>query len=199
MNSLSLKLEEYALEKLFSEARTHNAWQDKVVAPELLQELYDLLKMAPTSANCSPARFVFIQSAEAKAKLKPALSSGNVEKTMIAPVTVLVAYDSEFYEKLPELFPHGDARSWFTSSPELAHETAFRNSSMQAAYLILACRSLGLDIGPMSGFNPTLVDETFLSGTTWKSNLLINIGYGNSEKLYGRLPRLSFEDACQII
>lgn len=199
MNSLSLKLEEYALEKLFSEARTHNAWQDKAIAPELLQELYDLLKMGPTSANCSPARFVFIQSAEAKAKLKPALSSGNVEKTMTAPVTVLVAYDSEFYEKLPELFPHGDARSWFTSSPELAHETAFRNSSMQAAYLILACRSLGLDTGPMSGFNPTLVDETFLAGTTWKTNLLINIGYGNPEKLYGRLPRLSFEDACQIV
>ena len=136
---------------------------------------------------------------EAKAKLKPALSSGNVEKTMTAPVTVLVAYDSEFYEKLPELFPHGDARSWFTSSPELAHETAFRNSSMQAAYLILACRSLGLDTGPMSGFNPTRVDETFLAGTTWKTNLLINIGYGNPEKLYGRLPRLSFEDACQIV
>lgn len=199
MNSLSLKLEEYALEKLFSEARTHNAWQDKAIAPELLQELYDLLKMGPTSANCSPARFVFIQSAEAKAKLKPALSSGNVEKTMTAPVTVLVAYDSEFYEKLPELFPHGDARSWFTSSPELAHETAFRNSSMQAAYLILACRSLGLDTGPMSGFNPTRVDENFLAGTTWKTNLLINIGYGNPEKLYGRLPRLSFEDACQIV
>ncbi|MHA3082969.1 malonic semialdehyde reductase [Acinetobacter sp. ANC 5383] len=199
MNNLNLKLEHGALEKLFSEARTHNAWRDKTIAPELLQELYDLLKMAPTSANCSPARFVFIQSAEAKAKLKPALSSGNVEKTMTAPVTVLVAYDSEFYEKLPELFPHGNAKSWFTSSPELAHETAFRNSSMQAAYLILACRSLGLDAGPMSGFNPTLVDESFLSGTTWKSNLLINIGYGNPEKLYGRLPRLSFEDACQIV
>lgn len=192
-------LESDMLQQLFLSARTHNAWQDKPVTDQQLHSIYDLLKMAPTSANCSPARFLFIKTQEAKLRLKPALSSGNLEKTMTAPVTAIVAYDTEFYEKLPELFPHGDARSWFTSSPELAQETAFRNSAMQAAYLIFACRSLGLDTGPMSGFNPNMIDETFFKGTTWKSNMLINIGYGVSEKLYERLPRLDFEDACQII
>jgi len=192
-------LEQDVLKQLFTEARTYNAWQERDVSDEQLMQIYDLVKMAPTSANCSPARFLFIRSAEAKAKLKPALSSGNLEKTMSAPVTVVVAYDAEFYEQLPELFPHGDARSWFTSSPELAHETAFRNSSMQAAYLILACRSLGLDTGPMSGFNPALIDETFFAGISWKSNLLINIGYGATEKLFERLPRLNFEKTCKIL
>lgn len=192
-------LQQDVLKQLFLDARTYNAWQDRDVTDVQIAAIYDLVKMAPTSANCSPARFLFVKSPEAKAQLKPALSSGNLEKTMTAPVTVVVAYDAEFYEKLPELFPHGDARSWFTSSVELAHETAFRNSSMQAAYLILACRSLGLDTGPMSGFNPKLVDETFFAGTTWKSNLIINIGYGITEKLFARLPRLNFDDACKII
>ena len=183
---------------LFTEARTHNGWLDKPVSDEQLREVYDLLKMGPTSANCSPARIVFVRSAEGKEKLRPALSSGNLEKTLTAPVTAIVAWDSEFYERLPALFPHGDARSWFTSSPALAEETAFRNSAMQAAYLIFACRALGLDTGPMSGFDRQKVDEAFFTGTTLKSNLLINIGYGDTRKLYGRLPRLDFDDACGL-
>jgi 3-hydroxypropanoate dehydrogenase len=141
---------------------------------------------------------VFVRSAEGKEKLRPALSSGNLEKTLTAPVTAIVAWDSEFYERLPALFPHGDARSWFTSSPALAEETAFRNSAMQAAYLIFACRALGLDTGPMSGFDRQKVDDAFFTGTSLKSNLLINIGYGDTSKLYGRLPRLAFEDACAL-
>jgi len=187
------------LGQLFGKARSFNAWQKKDVPDALLEEIYDLVKMAPTSANCSPARFVFLKSDEAKARLKPALSSGNVEKTMTAPITVIVAYDNEFYEKLLKLFPHTDARSWFNSSPELIKETAFRNSSMQAAYLIMACRGLGLDTGPMSGFNNELVDQTFLKDSNWTSNLLINIGYGELDNLYQRLPRLDFDEACQIL
>lgn len=140
-----------ALETLFTGARTHNGWLDIPVSDETLREIYDLMKWGPTSANCSPARIVFVRSPEGKEKLRPALSSGNLEKTLTAPVTAIVAWDSEFYERLPELFPHGDARSWFTASPALAEETAFRNSSMQAAFLIFACRALGLDTGPMSG------------------------------------------------
>ncbi|TPG57647.1 malonic semialdehyde reductase [Ewingella americana] len=188
-----------ALATLFTEARTHNGWQDKPVSDELLKQAYELARMGPTSANCCPARFVFVRSAEAKEKLTPALSSGNLAKTLSAPVTAIVAYDPQFYEMLPELFPHGDARSWFTSSPQLAYETAFRNSSLQAAYLIMACRSLGLDTGPMSGFDAALVDEHFLSERGWKSNFLINIGYGDSSKVYGRLPRLDFDRACRQV
>ncbi|WP_459176915.1 malonic semialdehyde reductase [Ewingella americana] len=188
-----------ALATLFTEARTHNGWQDKPVSDELLKQAYELARMGPTSANCCPARFVFVRSAEAKEKLAPALSSGNLAKTLSAPVTAIVAYDPQFYEMLPELFPHGDARSWFTSSPQLAYETAFRNSSLQAAYLIMACRSLGLDTGPMSGFDAALVDEHFLSERGWKSNFLINIGYGDSSKVYGRLPRLDFDRACRQV
>ncbi len=188
-----------ALATLFTEARTHNGWQDKPVSDELLEEVYDLARMGPTSANCSPARLVFVQSKEAKEKLAPAISGGNLAKTLAAPVTAIVAYDPKFYDLLPELFPHGDARSWFTSSPQLAYETAFRNSSLQAAYLIMACRSLGLDTGPMSGFDANKVDTLFLSELGWKSNVLINIGYGDSSKVYGRLPRLDFDRACQRI
>lgn len=188
-----------SLDLLFNQARTFNKWQTKEVTDELLMRVYDLVKLCPTSANCSPARFVFVKSEEAKKRLKPALSSGNIEKTMTASVTAIIAFDSEFYEQLPKLFPHADAKSWFTSSPELAKETAFRNSSMQAAYLILACRSLGLDTGPLSGFNSHLVDEIFFSGTQWKSNLLINIGYGDKEQQYSRLPRLGFSEACNIL
>ena len=183
---------------LFIEARTHNGWLDKPVSDEQLREIYDLLKMGPTSANCSPARIVFVRTAEGKTKLRPALSSGNVEKTMQAPATAIVAWDRAFYDRLPELFPHGDARSWFTSSPQMAEETAFRNSSLQAAYLIFACRALGLDTGPMSGFDREMVDAAFFADGGWKSNLLINIGYGDPGKLYGRLPRLPFDDACQL-
>lgn len=191
-------LDEQALAILFTEARTQNGWLDGEIADKTLQALYDLLKFGPTSANCSPARFVFIRSQEGKERLKPALSSGNLAKTMSAPVTVVAAHDMAFYDKLPDLFPHGDARSWFTSSPELAEETAFRNGTLQAGYLILAARSLGLDAGPLSGFDRAKVDAAFLEGTTWKSNFLINLGKGDPSKLFGRLPRLEFTDACRI-
>lgn len=191
-------LDDAALATLFTEARTHNGWMDKPIGDETLKALYDLTKMGPTSANCSPARFVFVRSPEAKEKLRPALSSGNLEKTMAAPVTVIAAIDGEFYEKLPELFPHADARSWFTSSPDVAEETAFRNATLQAGYLILAARALGLDTGAMSGFDKAKVDAAFFAGTTWKSNFLINLGYGDPSKLFGRLPRLGFEDACLL-
>lgn len=189
-------LDTQALAALFTEARTHNGWTDHPVGDEELTKLYDLTKMGPTSANCSPARFVFVRSAEGKEKLRPSLSSGNLEKTMSAPVTVIAAIDSEFYEKLPALFPHADARSWFTSSPQVAEETAFRNATLQAGYLILAARALGLDTGAMSGFDKGKVDAAFFAGTTWKSNFLINLGHGDPSKVFGRLPRLSFEDAC---
>lgn len=188
-----------ALDTLFTQARTHNAWLERWVSDEQLQEIYALARMAPTSANCSPGRFLFIRTPEGKARLKPALSSGNLEKTLSAPVTVVVAWDTQFYDKLPELFPHGDARSWFTSSTALAEETAFRNSSLQAAYLIMACRALGLDCGPMSGFDRDKVDAEFFAGMTWKSNLLINIGYGDASRVYPRLPRLAFNDACALL
>ena len=189
-------LDQHALAQLFTEARSHNGWQDLPVADSLLEQLYDLVKMGPTSANCSPARLVFVRTRQGKEMLKPCLSSGNLEKTMSAPVTVIVAYDSRFYDALPELFPHADARSWFTGSPELIHETAFRNSSMQAAYLIMAARSLGLDTGPISGFDANALDQAFFSDSHWKSNLLINLGYGDSSKVFDRLPRLSYSKTC---
>jgi len=189
-------LDRSALAQLFTDARSHNGWLDKAVPDSLLEELYDLTKMGPTSANCSPARFVFIRTKQGKELLKPCLSSGNLEKTMAAPVTVIVAYDSRFYDSLPFLFPHADARSWFTGSPEMIHETAFRNSSMQAAYFIFAARSLGLDTGPMSGFDPKALDTAFFSDSHWKSNLLINLGYGDSSKVFDRLPRLPYSKTC---
>ncbi|WP_342755179.1 malonic semialdehyde reductase [Pantoea sp. MBD-2R] len=191
-------LNSLALETLFTAARTHNGWQDRPVTDDQLLKLYELVKMGPTSANCSPARFCFVKSPEGKAKLRPTLSSGNVEKTLSAPVTAIVAWDPAFYDRLPALFPHADAKAWFTSSPALAEETAFRNSSLQAAYLIAACRASGLDTGPMSGFDRAAVDTAFFADSGWKSNLLINIGYGDSQKVYARLPRLNFTDACTI-
>ena len=188
-----------ALDQLFREARTHNKWQDRPVPDAKLHELYDLLKMAPTSANASPARFVFVRTPEGKAKLKPALSAGNLEKTMTAPVTVIVAHDLHFYDNLPKLFPHApDAKSWFTGSYSFAEQTAFRNGSMQGAYLILAARAVGLDAGPMSGFNNAKVDELFFAGTRWKSNFLVNLGYGDPEGLFDRNPRLTFEEAARF-
>lgn len=195
---MSHALSSEALETLFTGARTHSAWLDKPVSDAQLAEIYNLLRLGPTSANCSPARFLFVRSPEAKARLKPALSSGNIDKTMSAPVTAIVAWDSAFFEQLPTLFPYADARAWFTSSPELAEETAFRNSSMQAAYLIAACRALGFDTGPMSGFDREKVDTAFFSANGWKSNLLINIGYGDPAKAHTRLPRLAFEAACRV-
>ena len=192
-------LDDNALAQLFTEAHSHVSWQDKAIPEVLIKQLYDMVKLCPTSANCSPARFVFVTSQEGKQKLKPSLSSGNVKKTMTAPCTVIVAYDEEFYEELPTLFPYADAKSWFTSSPEAAYETAMRNSSMQGAYLISASRALGLDIGAMSGFDPNLLNETFFCENKWKVNFLINLGYGDGEKSHKRLPRLTFEQACKII
>jgi 3-hydroxypropanoate dehydrogenase len=195
---MSTPLDTAALDTLFNDARTYSYWQDKPVDNALLEQLYTLTALGPTSANCLPARFVFVTSAEGKEKLKPALSSGNLDKTMSAPVTVIVAWDREFYEQLPALFPHADARSWFTGSPEAAKETAFRNSSLQAGYLILAARSLGLDAGPMSGFDPAKVNDAFFPDGQYQVNLLINLGYGEASKLHPRLPRLSFEQASRF-
>lgn len=191
-------LDARALDQLFRTARTHNAWQKRDVPDALLHELYDLTKWAPTSANASPARFVFVKSAEAKAKLKEALAPGNVEKTMTAPVTVIVAQDMAFYDKLPQLFPHADARSWFAGNDALIESTAFRNASLQGAYLIMAARALGLDTGAMSGFDAAKLDAAFFAGTTIKSNFLINLGYGDEAGLFPRSPRLSFDDAARI-
>jgi 3-hydroxypropanoate dehydrogenase len=188
-----------ALDQLFGNARTHNFWLDKPVSDELLHDLYEQMKWAPTSANCSPARFVFVKSDQAKALLKPALSEGNLEKTMTAPVTVIVASDQAFYEKLPELFPHADARSWFAGNPALIESTAKRNTVLQGAYMLMAARALGLDCGPMSGFDNAKVDEAFFAGTAVKSDFLINLGYGDAEKLFPRSPRLAFADACRIL
>lgn len=185
-------------ETLFTKARSFNKWQEKRVPEALITELYELVKLGPTSGNCCPGRFVFVHTEAGKEKLRPAMSKGNLEKTMTAPVTVILAQDMEFYEKLPELFPHADAKSWFTSSPALAEETAFRNSSLQGAYLIMAARALGLDAGPMSGFDKEKVDEAFFAGTTWKSNFLINLGYGDPSGNFDRLPRLAFEEAARF-
>ena len=194
-----MRLDDTALKQLFLDARTQNTWQLTPVPDALLTELYDITRMAPTSANCSPARFVFVQSQAAKERLKPALSAGNLEKTMAAPVTVIVANDPKFYDKLPYLFPHADARSWFTGSAQVAETTAFRNGTLQVAYLILAARALGLDAGPMSGFDNALVDSTFFKETGWRSNVLVNLGYGDADKLFPRSPRLPFDEACQVL
>ena len=185
------------LDLLFKEARTHNKWQDTPVTDETLHALYDILKFGPTSANSSPARFVFIRTREGKDKLAPALSSGNMEKTMTAPVVVIVAYDPKFFEKLPQLFPHNkDAISWFTSNDALAATTAFRNGTLQGAYLMIAARSLGLDTGAMSGFDNAKVDAAFFGGNGWRSNFLVNLGHGDPAGLFDRSPRLTFDEAC---
>jgi 3-hydroxypropanoate dehydrogenase len=187
------------LADLFTEARTHHAWQQIDVSDELLKRVFDLARWAPTSLNSLPARFLFVRSKAAKEKLIPALSASNVPQVVAAPVTVVVAYDEKFYEKLPTLFPAFDARPLFVANPALSQETAFRNSSLQGAYWMLAARALGLDIGPMSGFDNAKVDQTFFHGTSWKTNFLCNIGYGDPEKLFPRGPRLEFEQASKII
>lgn len=188
-----------ALDQLFLAARTHNGWQSKDVPDSLLHQLVDTMKMGPTSANCSPARLVFVKSAAAKERLKPHLSAGNVAKTMAAPVTAIVAHDMMFHEHLPRLFPHVDARGWFTSTEALATATAFRNGTLQGAYLMLAARALGLDCGPMSGFDNGGVDAEFLSGTSHKSNFLVNLGYGDPAALMPRSPRFDFADIAKIV
>lgn len=191
-------LNDNALDQLFRTARTQNAFQDRPVEDAQLHALYDLLKWGPTSANMSPGRFVFVKSPEAKEKLRPALSEGNLAKTMVAPVTVIVAYDEDFHEKLPYLFPHTDAKAWFDGPRENRRDAAFRNGSLQGAYLILAARALGLGAGPMSGFDNAKVDEAFFSGTTIKSNFLVNLGYSDPTGLFQRSPRLSFDEAARI-
>lgn len=193
-------LDSAAIDLLLREARSHNKWTEQPVTDETIRELYDLLKMGPTSANSSPARFLFLRSQEAKQRLAPALSSGNLEKTMAAPLTAIVAYDPKFYENLPRLFPHNpDARSWFTDNEGLAATTAFRNGTLQGAYLIMAARALGLDVGPMSGFDNDKVDDEFFRWRGWRSNFLVNIGYGDPAGLFPRSPRLDFGDACEIL
>jgi len=192
-------LPEGALDLLFRQARSHNEWLPMPVPDALLRQVYDLTKWGPTSANSSPARFVFLRSPEARARLLPCLSEGNVAKTKSAPVTAIIAMDMKFPEKLPELFPHAPARTWFEGNAALIETTAFRNSSMQGAYLMLAARALGLDCGPMSGFDNAKVDAAFFEGESWKSNFICNLGYGNADKLFPRSPRLSFEEACRLL
>lgn len=192
-------LDDTALDLIFRQARTHSAWQDKPISPELLHEVWDLARMGPTSANCSPARIAFVVSPEGKERLKPCLAEGNVAKTMAAPATAIIGHDMTFYDRLPHLFPHADARAWFLGNQNLIETTAFRNGTLQGAYLMLAARALGLDCGPMSGFDNAKVDAAFFAGTAVKSNFLCNLGYGDPAKLHPRNVRLSFEDACRIV
>lgn len=187
------------LDTLFRKARTFSKWTERSVSDDTLREIYALAKLGPTSGNCSPARFLFLRTQHAKERLKPALSPGNVPKTMAAPVTVIVAYDPAFYEFLPRLYPQADARAWFAANPDFARETAFRNSTLQGAYFILAARALGLDCGPMSGFDNAKVDEEFLAAFGWRSNFLINLGYGDPAEMPPRNPRLEFEEACLLL
>ena len=196
---MSNPLPEAALNQLFFDARTHNTWRDQEVSDEQLHRLLDILKMAPTSANCSPARFYFVKSQAAKARLKPYLSGNNAEKTMEAPVCAIIGYDMEFYEHLPRLFPHTDAKSWFAGNDAKIAETAVRNGTLQGAYLIMAARALGLDCGPMSGFDQAGVDREFFAGTSIRSNFLCNIGYGDHKDVFPRSPRFDFEDVAKIL
>ncbi len=191
-------LDQQALNALFNDARTHNAWTAEAVPDALLRQAWDLARMGPTSANCQPMRVVFVKSPAAKARLKPALLAGNLTKTMAAPVTAVIGQDLEFFERLPRLFPHADARSWFVGNDALIQATAFRNATLQAGYFILACRALGLDCGPMSGFDNAQVDAEFFAGTSVRSNFLINIGHGDSAGLHPRGPRLEFDEACRV-
>ena len=188
----------YALDQIFFEARTHSEWLTQSVSDEKLHEIYDLMKWGPTSANCCPARIVFVKTPEGKQKLLSCMIATNVEKTKAAPVTAIIAYDLEFYEKLPKLFPQTDARSWFAGKKELIESTAFRNGSLQGAYFMIAARALGFDCGPMSGFDNAKVDAAFFKDTSWRSNFVCNLGYGDSNKLYPRNPRLDFSEACRI-
>jgi 3-hydroxypropanoate dehydrogenase len=192
-------ISEDAVDQIFREARTHSAWLPEPVPVELLRKAYELARLAPTSANASPARFLFLTTPKAKARLQPILAPMNVEKTMAAPVTVIIAWDTEFHEKLPKLFPHADMRSYFVGNQPLIDETAFRNSSLQAAYFILAARSLGLDCGPMSGFDTNKLNAEFFPDGKWKVNLLCNLGHGDQNKLYPRNPRLEFEEASVVL
>jgi 3-hydroxypropanoate dehydrogenase len=195
-------LDDADLDLLFRTARTFSAqpgtWQDRPVPESLLRQVWDLAKMGPTSANCSPARIVFVTTPAGKARLAPAMDEGNRQKTVEAPATAIIGMDLAFYEKLPYLFPHTDAKSWFEGKPDNIRTTAMRNGSLQGAYLIIAARALGLDCGPMSGFDNARVDAEFFAGTQIKSNFIVNLGYGNRATLHPRNPRLSFDEACRI-
>ncbi|MEK9719466.1 MAG: malonic semialdehyde reductase [Quisquiliibacterium sp.] len=195
-------IEDQSLNALFRVARTANSFKDEPVTDEQLRQVYDLLKMGPTASNGLPGRFVFLRSREARERLRPALSPGNLDKTMKAPVTVIIAYDTQFHEHLPRLFPHNqEAKSWFDGeAKKTPRETAaFRNGSMQGGYLILAARAVGLDCGPMSGFDNAKVDAEFFPDGRYRSNFLCNLGYADHSKTFGRLPRLEFDEACQIL
>lgn len=192
-------LSQDALDTLFFAARSQNGWQERGVSDQELRQIYERMKMGPTSANTLPARIVFLRSDEAKQRLKPCLAEGNVEKSMTAPVVAIIGMDMQFYEYLPTLFPHTDARSWYDGKPDKIQETAFRNSSLQGAYFIMAVRSLGLDAGPMSGFNADKVNQEFFPDGRIKVNFICAIGYGDESKLFPRHPRLEFEQACQLL
>ena len=192
-------LDEEALNLVFGEARSMNGWQDKDVSDAMIHSLYDLTKMGPTSTNCSPARFVFVKSEAEKVKFEPALLPNNISKVMTAPVVAIIGYDLDFSDHMTKLFPHMDVAPMYKGNNEMNVSTAFRNSSLQGAYLIMVARALGLDCGPMSGFNNQLVDETFFSDSNIKSNFLCCIGYGDSTKIFQRLPRLDFDEVCKII
>lgn len=196
---MSDEIDGCALDRIFGNARTFTAWHEREVPDALLHRVVDTLALGPTSANCSPARFLFLKSPEAKQRLKPVLDEGNVKQTMSAPVTVIIGYDLEFYEKLPELYPQADAKSWFEGDDAKIRSTAFRNGTLQGAYLIMAARALGLDCGPMSGFDNAGVDREFFAGTNIRSNFLCNLGYGDPAKLRPRNRRLSFEEAAKIL
>lgn len=191
-------LDQSGLDLLFRSARTHRSWHDRPVDPATLRAVYELARMPPTSANCSPMRVVFVATLEAKRKLEPCLIKGNVKQTMSAPVTAIVAYDQRLHDELPRLYPFADARSWFADDAAGAAETAFRNGSLQGAYLMLAARALGLDVGPMSGFDRAKVDSLFFLDGRWRSNFLCNLGYGDGARLEPRAPRLAFDEACAI-
>ncbi len=189
-----------AMDQLFRTARTYNAFEPEALPQALLREIYELAKWGPTASNGNPARFVFLVSPEAKARLAPHMSNSNRPKTLAAPLNVIVAYDLDFWKLTPQLFPHKpEAGSWFSSSPQAAFESALRNGSLQGAYLMMAVRALGLDCGPMSGFKTDGVNEEFFKGTSWRANFICNIGYGTTENLFPRLPRLPFDDACQVL
>ena len=186
-------------EQLFDHARTHNGFTSEAVPEALLRRVYEFMKWGPTSANCSPARIIFVTTPAAKDKLLAGMAPGNVEKTRSAPVTAIIGMDMAFFEKLPQLFPHADAKSWFVGDPQKIEATAFRNSSLQGAYFIVAARALGLDCGPMSGFDAAVVDAAFWAGTTVKTNFICNLGRGDASQLMARSPRLTFEEACQVV
>lgn len=195
---MSTPIDAHSLDVLFRDARTHNGWQDKPVSVDLLRQVFDLAKMGPTSANCSPMRVVFVSTPAGKERLKPALAPGNLDKTMAAPVTAIIAQDTLFYEHLPKLFPHADAKSWFVGNDALIQGTMVRNATLQGGYLMLAARALGLDCGPMSGFDPAKLNAEFFPDGRFQANFLCNLGYGDPAKLFPRSPRFAFDDVCTI-